>query len=74
MSQHVIVWDLETVLDLTRWAAANELAGRPEHEIREAMGSKFPKLPYHSIACIGALIAPSVCMGETEALVPRRQA
>jgi len=21
------------------------------------MGSKFPKLPYHSIACIGALVA-----------------
>jgi len=42
--------------------------------VDEAMGSKFPKLPYHSIACIGALIVPSVCMGETEALVPRRQA
>ncbi len=57
MGQYLIVWDLETVPDLTRWAAANDLAGKPEQEIREAMGSKFPKLPYHSIACIGALIA-----------------
>lgn len=56
LSHYVIVWDLETVPDLTRWAAANGHAGKPDNEIREAMGSKFPKLPYHSIACIGALV------------------
>jgi predicted PolB exonuclease-like 3'-5' exonuclease len=54
---HVIVWDLETVPDLRGFAAANDLVGKSDDEIREAMGSKFPKHIYHSIACIGALIA-----------------
>lgn len=53
----VIVWDLETVPDLRGFAAANDLAGKSDDEIREAMGDKFPKHVYHSIACIGALIA-----------------
>ena len=33
------------------------LMGKSDDEIREAMGDKFPKHIYHSIACIGALIA-----------------
>ena len=53
----VIVWDLETVPDLRGFAAANDLDGKTDDEIREAMGDKFPKHIYHSIACIGALIA-----------------
>jgi predicted PolB exonuclease-like 3'-5' exonuclease len=57
MPAHVIVWDLETVPDLKGFAAANDLDGKSDDEIREAMGDKFPKHIYHSIACIGALIA-----------------
>jgi hypothetical protein len=53
----VIVWDLETIPDLRGFAAANDLDGKSDDEIREAMGDKFPKHIYHSIACIGALIA-----------------
>jgi predicted PolB exonuclease-like 3'-5' exonuclease len=57
MTAHVIVWDLETVPDLQGFAATNDLDGKSDDEIREAMGDKFPKHIYHSIACIGALIA-----------------
>src|SRR4029079_18202513 len=57
MTQSVIVWDLETVPDLTGFAAANDLVGKSEVEVREALGDKFPKHIYHSIICIGALIA-----------------
>jgi len=52
-----IVFDLETVPDLSGYAAANGLAGRTEQEIREAIGEKFPKHIYHQIICIGAVIA-----------------
>jgi predicted PolB exonuclease-like 3'-5' exonuclease len=54
---NVIVWDLETVPDLRAFAAANGLSGKTDHEIREAIGDKFPKHIYHSIVCIGALVA-----------------
>ncbi len=54
---HVIVWDLETVPDLHGFAAANDLIGKTDDEIREAIGDKFPKHIYHSIVCIGALVA-----------------
>ena len=57
MNGTVIVWDLETVPDLRGFAAAKDLVGRTDHEIREALGSRFPKHIYHSIACIGALVA-----------------
>jgi 3'-5' exonuclease len=57
MQPSVIVWDLETVPDLTGFAAANDLVGKSEVEVREAIGEKFPKHIYHSIVCIGALIA-----------------
>jgi 3'-5' exonuclease len=57
MSPNVIVWDLETVPDLAGFAAANDLAGKSDVEVREAIGDKFPKHIYHSIVCIGALIA-----------------
>jgi hypothetical protein len=51
------VWDLETVPDLSGFAAANDLVGKSDVEVREAIGDKFPKHIYHSIVCIGALIA-----------------
>src|SRR6478735_2523412 len=57
MQPTVIVWDLETVPDLAGFAAANDLVGKSDAEIREAIGDKFPKHIYHSIVCIGALVA-----------------
>jgi 3'-5' exonuclease len=57
MSSSVIVWDIETVPDLKGFAAANGHEGKADEEIRTAMGDKFPKHIYHSIVCIGALIA-----------------
>jgi hypothetical protein len=49
--------DLETVPDLQGFAAANGLVGKTNDEIRESVGDKFPKHIYHSVVCIGALIA-----------------
>ena len=43
--------------DLAGFAAANDLVGKSDVEVREAIGDKFPKHIYHSIVCIGALIA-----------------
>lgn len=57
MNGSVIVWDLETVPDIGGFAAANELVGKTDEEIREQLGDKFPKHIYHSIVCIGALVA-----------------
>jgi 3'-5' exonuclease len=57
MKPSVIVWDLETVPDLPGFAAANDFVGQREADIRAALGNKFPKHIYHSIVCIGALVA-----------------
>ena len=57
MPNHVIVWDIETIPDLRGFAAANGHDGKSDDEVREAMGDKFPKHIYHSIICIGALVA-----------------
>jgi 3'-5' exonuclease len=57
MQPSVIVWDLETVPDLGGFAAANDLVGKSDVEVREAIGDKFPKHIYHSIVCMGALVA-----------------
>lgn len=57
MPDNIIVWDIETVPDLDSYAAAADLEGKPESEVRDGMGEKFPKLIFHKIICIGALIA-----------------
>jgi predicted PolB exonuclease-like 3'-5' exonuclease len=54
---NLIVWDIETVPDLKGFAAANGYDGSADDEVRVAIGDKFPKHIYHSIICIGALIA-----------------
>ena len=61
MKPSVIVWDLETVPDLGGFAAANDLVGKTDADIREALGNKFPKHIYHTIVCIGALVAHREC-------------
>jgi len=48
MKPSVIVWDLETVPDLGGFAAAHDLVGKSDLEVREAIGDKFPKHIYHS--------------------------
>jgi 3'-5' exonuclease len=57
MSGNIIVWDLETIPDLRGFAAAKGLTGKSEDELIEVLGEKFPKHIYHSICCIGALVA-----------------
>jgi 3'-5' exonuclease len=52
MKPSIIVWDLETVPDLGGFTAANDLIGKSDIEVREAIGDKFPKHIYHSIVCI----------------------
>jgi 3'-5' exonuclease len=57
VSSQVIVWDIETVPDLKGFAAAQGLQGKSDAEVRSELGNKFPKHIYHSIICIGALVA-----------------
>ncbi len=57
MKTSLIVWDLETVPDIGEFAVANDLVGKSDVEVREAIGEKFPEHIYHSIVGIGALIA-----------------
>ena len=57
MPDPVIVFDLETVPDLAAVGRALGLDGKPDAEIRAALGTDFPKTPFHAIACIGALVA-----------------
>jgi len=55
--QTAIVWDLETVPDLAAAARMLDLGNASDAEVREALGTTFPKHPLHKIVCIGALIA-----------------
>jgi hypothetical protein len=55
MKPSIIVWDLETVPDLRGFAAANDLVGKSDVEVREAIGDKFPKHIYHSKSSASAL-------------------
>jgi hypothetical protein len=43
MKPSIIVWDLETVPDLSGFAAVHDLVGKSDVEVREAIGDKFPK-------------------------------
>ena len=54
---HVIVWDIETIPDLKGFAAVIGHEGKSDADVRAEMGNKFPKHIYHSIICIGALVA-----------------
>jgi predicted PolB exonuclease-like 3'-5' exonuclease len=42
---------------LKGFAAANSHIGKTDDEVRAELGDKFPKHIYHSIICIGALLA-----------------
>lgn len=60
MADHVLVWDLETVPDLPAVARANGLSEENVAAAQDALGDKFPKLPFHQIVCIGAVLAEKV--------------
>src|SRR5215217_707402 len=60
MGSYVLVWDLETVPDLPCVARVNGLAEGDEDGARAALGDKFPKLPFHQVACIGALVSERI--------------
>jgi predicted PolB exonuclease-like 3'-5' exonuclease len=57
MTDHVLVWDLETVPDLSAMARIHGRSKMTAPEVQDALGGEFPKLPVHQIVCIGALIA-----------------
>jgi 3'-5' exonuclease len=63
MPTDIMVWDLETIPDIGGFARANNLIDKSPDEIRSAMGDEFPKLIYHSIICIGALVARRTSLG-----------
>jgi hypothetical protein len=64
LEQSVIVWDLETIPDLAAAARMLDPSNAPEAEVREALGSSFPKHPLHKIACVGALIDLSATVAQ----------
>jgi predicted PolB exonuclease-like 3'-5' exonuclease len=57
MTDHVLVFDIETVRDIGAAARVLGLEGQAEAAVRQALGAEFPKLPLHKIACIGSLVA-----------------
>jgi predicted PolB exonuclease-like 3'-5' exonuclease len=54
---------LETVPDPTAAARMFDLGDAPEADVRQALGSGFPKLPLHKIVCIGGLVASRQSQG-----------
>jgi len=60
MSSYVLGWDLETIPDLLCVARVNGVPDGDDDGARAALGDKFPKLPLHQIACIGALVAERI--------------
>ncbi|WP_339158954.1 3'-5' exonuclease [Methylobacterium bullatum] len=57
MPETVLVFDLETVPDLSAVARVHGLDTADLDGARAKLGAGFPKLIYHAIVCIGALIA-----------------
>ncbi|MRI57173.1 3'-5' exonuclease [Methylobacterium sp. DB1607] len=57
LSETVLVFDLETVPDLAAVARVHGLDPADMDGARAKLGAGFPKLLYHAVVCIGALIA-----------------
>ena len=60
MNETVVVFDLETVPDLAAVARVHGLDPADEDAARGKLGTAFPKLIFHRIVCIGALVAERV--------------
>lgn len=58
--ESVVVFDLETVPDLAAVARVYGLGPADVDGARSKLGTGFPKLLYHAIVCIGALVAERV--------------
>ena len=56
----VCAFDLETIPCTESVGRLHGVANCDDDKAAELLGSKFPKLPLHSIACIGALLAERV--------------
>lgn len=60
MSQHVVVFDLETVPCTETLARLHGREALTDDEAVEILGDKFPKLPLHKVAVLAALVAERV--------------
>ena len=60
MSQHTIVFDLETVPCTQTLARLHGREALTDDEAVEILGEKFPKLPLHKVAVLAALIAERI--------------
>src|SRR5688500_19040755 len=56
----VLAFDLETIPCVATAARVHGLDETDDAAAREKLGDKFPKLIFHRIVCIGALIAERV--------------
>jgi predicted PolB exonuclease-like 3'-5' exonuclease len=59
MLDTVVVFDLETNLDIAAYARANGLAECDREAVLKSLGESFAKPMFHQIACIGAVRAMS---------------
>jgi predicted PolB exonuclease-like 3'-5' exonuclease len=59
----VMVWDIETVPDISTARRVYGLSDATDEDVRAALGTTFPKLIFHQIICIGALIAIRTIQG-----------
>lgn len=60
MSQHVVVFDLETIPCVDTLARLHGRETCSDDEAAEILGEKFPKLPLHKVAVLAALVAERV--------------
>lgn len=60
LSQHTIVFDLETVPCTETLARLHRREALTDVEAVEILGEKFPKLPLHKVAVLAALIAERI--------------
>lgn len=60
MSQHVIVFDLETIPCVDTLARLHGRATMSDDEAADLLGAKFPRLPLHKVAVLAALVAERV--------------
>lgn len=57
MSQHVVVFDLETIPCTDTLARLHGRETMTDEEAADLLGAKFPKLPLHKVAVLAALVA-----------------
>lgn len=60
MSQHVVVFDLETIPCVDTLARLHGRETCSDEEAVEILGEKFPKLPLHKVAVLAALVAERI--------------